>query len=62
VNNGIVEVFVDGVKRIEADVKFTADYGPYSPSIVFGQVTRQWMPSGHSYVEGWWQSVKYATF
>jgi len=63
-DNGIIEVFVDGVKRMKADMTYTSQYGPYTPSIAFGQLVRLRLDNYYNYdhepyVETYWDYVRY---
>lgn len=69
-NNGIVEVFVDGVKRMRADMTYTEKDGPYAPSIRFGQLWGQVQSSLQDYrsnppipnIETYWDYVRCHSF
>ena len=61
-DNGIIQVFVDGVRRIKADMKFTAGHG-YRSSVYFGQSTRYQASgsgpgNGVACVEAFWDYLK----
>ncbi|MDD5423529.1 MAG: putative Ig domain-containing protein, partial [Candidatus Omnitrophica bacterium] len=60
--NGVVNVYVDGVKRIAADMKHTAGHG-YPSSVYFGQIisggtVSPYPPATPDYIEAFWDHIK----
>jgi|GEM_PF-2564907 len=64
-NNGIIDVYVDGVKRLTADMSPTRDYLSKSGDALASQITfgnsggGSGPPPGVMYAEAYWDYVKY---
>ena len=60
--NGVVSVYVDGVRRMTADMKHTAAHG-YPSSVYFGQIIASgvvlpYPPTTPEYIEAYWDHIK----